>query len=131
MSTTTHTVKNAKGTAERIAVTHDRYNAVQYDFYIPVAIWSHPSVKTFLTRLLSIEQGATIFNGLTGVWQGEQEQTRIYRIILRSDRYQRDNVTSAFAGEIGRLMAELAVSQFAQQAVLYTETDIFMNLSVK
>jgi heme/copper-type cytochrome/quinol oxidase subunit 1 len=131
MTTTTHTVTNNSGTAERMTVSHDRSNAVQYDFYIPEAIWNHESVQTFLTRLLSIEQGATIFNGITGVWQGDEEQTRIYRLILRSDRFQRNNVTSAFAGEVGRLMAELAVTPLAQQAFMYTETDIMMHLSTR
>lgn len=130
MSTTSHTLQNQAGSAEHVTVSHSRCPAVQYDFYIPTAIWDTPPVQTFLTRLLSLEPGATVFNGLTGVWQGETEHTRIYRLILRASQFQRNNVTDALRPEIGRVMAELSLTPQHQQAFMYTETDIQMNLSV-
>ena len=128
MGTTNHTVINASGAEESITITHSRYNAMQYDFYIPSSIWSHQAVQTFVNRLLSIEPGATIFtNGLIGIWHGDTEQTQIYRFILRTDRLEKKVMTGALQAEIGRLMADLASTPLRQNTFCYTETEIVMN----
>lgn len=129
MCTTSHTLQNQSGSASRVTVSHSREVAVQYDFFIPTAIWNERSVQIFLTRLLSLEPGATVFKGLTGVWQGETEDTRIYRLILRASQFQRNNVTDALRQEIGVLMATLSLTPQQQQAFMYTETDIQMSMS--
>lgn len=122
---TTHTVQTGGGKGYRVSVHHEDYQATQYEFYIPEAIWNHQSVQTFIERLESIEPGATIFQGLVGVWQGQPEQTRIYRMILRAGQFNPANTRSALHGEVGRLMADLSASkQSAQDAFLFTETDI-------
>ena len=131
MCSTSHTVRNQSGSAESVSISHDRCRAIQYDFYIPAEIWDAAPVQTFRTRLLDIVPDATIFNGLTGIWEGTAEQTRIYRMIVPAARFQRNNVTNAFRSEIGRLMAELVVTPQTQQAFMYTETEIEMNLSTR
>ena len=70
-----------------------------------------------------------MFNGLTGVWRGEEEETRIYRLIIRTQQFNRDNVRTSFRSEIGRMMAELSAIKLEQEAVLFTETEITMALS--
>ncbi len=78
-----HTVQTGCGSGYRVRVDHDDYAAVQYEFYIPEAIWLCPSVQTFIRRMQSIEPGATVFHGLIGVWHGVSETTRIYSLVLR------------------------------------------------
>lgn len=125
MGTTRHTITNASGTAEEIAVNHTRHDAVQYDFYIPSAIWNDEAVQTFLGRLLVIEPGATIFtNGLIGLWHGDTEQTEIYRFIVRTDKLDKKVIDAALELEIGQLMADLAPTPLKQKAFCYTETEI-------
>ncbi len=126
---TNHTVEDAQGQAVRVTINHSHYQAVQYDFYIPVSIWDATRTQTFLERLLSLQSGATVFNGLTGVWRGDQEETRIYRMILRADQFDRNNIRTAFQNEVGSLMADLSVTSLRQEAVLFTETAIALSLS--
>jgi hypothetical protein len=122
---TAHTVQTNVGTGYRVKVSHKDYTAIQYEFYIPEAIWNHPSIKIFIQRLESVEPSATIFRGLIGVWQGEPETTRIYRLILRRGRFDPNNSRAALHGEVGRLMADLSASpQHAQQTFMFSETDI-------
>ena len=129
MPTTNHTVTTRDGSTRSVAVGHSRCAAVQYDFYIPTAIWDMLPVQTFLTVLQSMEAGATVFNGTTGVWQGEPERTRIYRLILRADHLRRNDVADALEREVGDLMANLSLTPQHQQAFMYTEAEIEMNLS--
>lgn len=130
MCKTEHTVQTGDGQNCRVSANHEDYRANQYEFYIPEAIWSHQSVQTFITRLASIEPGATIFQGLVGVWQGEPEQTPIYRVILRTGQFDPANTRSALHSEIGRLMADLSASdESAQDAFMFTETDIRVTMT--
>lgn len=125
MCKTEHTVKVPVYQAHRVSVSHEDYEAIQYEFYISEEIWDHSSVQTFLERLESIESGATIFAGLVGVWQGEPEQSRIYRKIIRAGQFDLANARAAFHSEIGRLMADLSASaESAQDTFMLTETDI-------
>jgi hypothetical protein len=129
MCTTSHTLQNQGGSEEHVTVAHSREAAVQYDFYIPTVIWDTPPVQTFFTRLLSLALGATVFNGLTGVWQGEPEQTRVYRLILRANQFQESSVTDDLRQEIGVLMAGLTLTPQHQQDFMFTETEIKMNMA--
>jgi hypothetical protein len=129
MCTTTHTVADKNGQAKHVNVKHVRIDAIQYDFYIPAKIWKAKRVQTFISRLGSLESGATIFLGLIGVWNGEAEQTLIYRMILRANKYNRNNVASTLRSEIGNLKAELSVTKERQDEFMYTETEIKMNQS--
>jgi len=126
MCTTSHTLHNQSGPAEHVTVTHSREAAVQYEFYIPQAIWDTPPVQTFLDRLLFLEPSATLFNGLTGIWQSKAEETRVYRLIL-SGQFQRSNVINTLRQEIGVLMAGLSQTPQHQQNFMYAETEIQMN----
>jgi hypothetical protein len=36
-------------------------NVVQYEFYIPAAIWDHSAVRNFITKLGQLDPNATIF----------------------------------------------------------------------
>lgn len=127
---TEHTVELPQGSGYRVSVDHDDYNAIQYDFYIPRLIWELPSVKLFVKRLDSIASGATLFEGLTGIWKGDREGTNIYRKILRGGRFDPNNTRSALHGAVGRLMADLSASpEFAQEAVMFTETPVNVTLS--
>ena len=130
MLKTYHTVKTCSGSGYQVSVDHEDYAAVHYEFYITEAIWSLASVQTLITRLQSVEPGATIFSGLVGVWEGTQEKTRIYRLVLRAGRFDAKNMHEVLHNEIGRLMADLSASpQHAQQAFMFTETDIRVTMT--
>ena len=125
MCQTEHTVQTDEGQGYQVRVSHEDYVAIQYEFYIPETIWDNPSIQTFLQQLGSIQPNATIFQGLVGVWQGEPEQTRIYRMILGAGQFAIGNVRAALHSAIGSLMAELSGSaEHTQDTFMFSETDI-------
>jgi hypothetical protein len=104
--------------------------AVEYEFYIPNAIWSHPSVQAFIKRLQSVVGGATVFGSLGGVWQGKPEATRIYRLIIPVDQFDIDNTRASLHSEIARLLTDLSGSpKHAQQTFMFTETDVRVTMA--
>ena len=128
---TDHTVKLPQGSGYRVAVDHVDYAAIQYDFYIPRLIWELPSVKFFIKRLDSIEAGATLFEGLTGIWKGEREGTNIYRKIIDGRKFDPNNTRAGLHAAVGRLMADLSASpEFKQDAVMFTETRINVTMGM-
>ena len=111
-------------------VEHETYEAIQYDFYIPENIWTHRAVQRFIDRLQSVEQGATVMSRLSGVWQGEPEQTGIFRIIVPASRSDAAEGRAALHQEIERLMDELAGdAASAQEAFMFTETAVRASVS--
>jgi hypothetical protein len=132
MPTTTHTHQPLKPGAQTVAVDHDHYGAVEYEFYIPAAVWDHSATWSFIQWLQALEPGATIFKGATGVWLGQLEDSYIYRMIPRDGRYDRTNVRDALHAEIGSWHAKLATwIESAQQAILFTEIEIRATLSTR
>jgi hypothetical protein len=108
----------------------DDYEGVQLDFYIPEAIWDHHAIRGFLDRLQYLESGATIFNGLLGVWQGEPEYTRIYRMIRRADQVDYVGMMNTIKADIAGVMAELSTSDASgQQAFMFTESRVLVSLT--
>lgn len=130
-SPTQHTIKTKKGSAARVSVRHADYCAVEYEFYIPALIYRRRATKRFITRLQSIEPGATVFKGLQGIWRGESENTHIYRMILRGGRFDRKNVRTTLQNEIGALLAALSQlpGKVPQEAVMFTEREVHGVLS--
>jgi hypothetical protein len=129
-ATTEHTVKLPQTSGYRVAVDHEDYEAIQYEFYVPRLIWELPSVRLFIKRIDSIVQGATLFGEPTGIWKGEREGTNIYRKIVKRDQFDPNNTRAALHSTIGRLMADLSASpEFAQEAVMFTETKINLTMS--
>lgn len=116
------------GTAVRRDVTIETYAAIEYEFYIPAAIWDHQAVRVFRDELQSLEKGATIFKGTIGIWQEITEQTHIYRVTLRRDRFQPDNFVQAIQNRIARMMADLTESLEAwQEEVIFTAKEIMVS----
>ncbi|MBI5722415.1 MAG: hypothetical protein HZA50_00510 [Planctomycetes bacterium] len=127
---TTHVVKAGPGQEHRVRIAHEEQAAVQYEFFIPEAIWEHPSVHAFRQWLASLEPGATIFAGMVGMWDGRPEPTRIYRTILRSGLFDPAKTRATLYNEIGRIMAELSNSAHdAQESFMFTEVDIRVIMS--
>ena len=127
---TEHTVLSGCGKGIPVRVSHHDYRAVQYEFYIPEAIWPLNSVQTFITRLQSVVFGATVFRGLIGIWQRQPESTCIYRVIVPHNQLDANATRLVLHQEIGRLMAELSTSlQHVQQAFMFTETEIRATLT--
>ena len=130
MPKTPQSVPRGSGRRKRGRVGLGDRTAVQYEFYIPHAIWSHPSVQAFMKRLQSVVPGATIFGSLGGVWQGKPEATRIYRLIIPADQFDMNRTRATLHGEIGRLLADLSASpKHAQQTFMFTETDIRVTMA--
>ncbi len=113
------------GTAVRRNVAIETYSAIEYEFYVPAAIWDHAAVRIFLDELLSVEKGATIFKGTIGIWQQTTEITHIYRVTLRRDRFSPDNFVQTIQNRIARLMADLTESLDAwQEEIIFTAKEI-------
>jgi len=135
MSETDHTIRPAQhGEAERVKVTPNDYAAVQYEFYIPCSVFSHSATRLFLERIQSVENGATVFSGLTGTWQDkatgreETEPVAIYRVIIHGQRFQQERARIAIQNEADRLLALLSEWQESRQTEFwFTETNIHVN----
>jgi len=111
-------------------IKHHGYAAIQFDFYIPEKVWSNQHTQAFFRRIQSIETNATVFDGLTGVWQGEKESTRVYRVAIPARHFDRKSLREAFQKEIELLLVNLADSpEVAQQSVLFTESELRVSLS--
>jgi hypothetical protein len=65
------------GNGSKITIEHDDDQSIQYEFYIPAAVWSHTVVRTFIQRLEQLAPGATIFKGATGVWHNKTTYVNI------------------------------------------------------
>jgi len=115
-----------------IESTHEP-DVVQYEFYIPAAIWDLPAVRKFISQLASFDPNATIFKGTTGVWQGDEEDTHIYRLIRKPSPEISDAKTQQYlCGLIGEMMAQLSEwTESDQEAFLFTETKMSSTLSKK
>ena len=109
-------------------IEHLNYAAIQYEFYIPRQIWNLEAVRLFIERVDSVQSGATVLPHVVGVWLGDREGTRIYRKIIRSARIARDSLRQLFEDEIRRMMRDLPPAN-QQDAVLFTENEIFVSLS--
>jgi hypothetical protein len=130
-NTTTHTVRPLReGGAKPVVVSHEDYCAIEYEFYIPAAIWAHSATQTFIHRLQSVEPGATLFTGLHGIWRGQSEYTHVYRLILQACRFDRRNVRMTLQTEVGVLMAALSTwEESRQEEVWFTEREIHVSRS--
>lgn len=111
-------------------VTHDDFDAVEYEFYIPAAVFDHSATKDFIARLKTIQPSATISKGLQGVWQGSTEDTNIFKMVLRKGQFDAAQLRSVLRSEIGRLVASLSAwTESKQGSVLFTEREIHVCLS--
>lgn len=119
-----------------IEATHSTKTMIQYEFYIPAAIWSHRAVLAFINALEQITQGATIQKTATGVWEGEEEDTNIYRMILQLNEALIDGVPAQLQyrrrlqDAIGGMLADLAAwKESFQDAFMFTEKEIVVTFS--
>ncbi len=127
---TTHTIATDRGEGCQVSIDHDDYEATQYEFYIPEAIWKHKAVGILLKRLEDFASSATAFSRLAGVWDHKPETTRIYRMVLRAEQFDPAETRAVLHNEIGRLMAELSGDAgCAQDAFMFTETPIRVTMS--
>lgn len=91
------------------------FEALEFDFFLPTAIWDHQAVCAFRDDLAAVEPGATIQHANTGLWNGEAEGTRVYRLLLRVGAFDPDRVTRWLHRRVGRLADELAGDAAARQ----------------
>ena len=104
---------------------------VQYEFYIPAAIWDHSAVRDFIKNLGGLDPSATIFKGATGVWQGDQEDTHIYRLIRGpgAEKMPRQTVRNHLWNLVEEMMAKLSEwGESVQKAFFFTEAKISSTL---
>lgn len=130
MASTEHEIASGQGQPRRVRVTHDIHPAMQYEFYIPEAIWNHAAVRRMLTRLEALAPGATSFSRLAGIWDHKPETVRIYRIILRCEEPGLEGIRQVLREQVGQLMAEVAgEARSAQEAFMFTETAVQVTMS--
>jgi hypothetical protein len=116
-------------------VDHSRKSSVQYEFYIPAAIWSHTAVRVFraaLHRALSAG-GATVV-AATGLWAGAQEDTNIHRVIVGprkgEDSVNRIALRALIEPEVGKMLVSLAEWRESEQdAFFFTEAELERSLA--
>jgi len=132
---TTHPVNPLEpGPKIKLKVRHNSFESVQYEFYIPAAIWSHRAVLKFISELENITQGATIQKTATGVWQGEEEDTNIYRMIVRPKKgtieTMQSRVRARLRNAIGEMMVTLAEwGESYQSEFMFTEVKLLSTTS--
>jgi hypothetical protein len=63
-----------------VSIRNKVIKAIQYDFYIPIAVWHHPAVRTFKNSIGTLVGGATVFKGATGVWTEEKESGQVQTV---------------------------------------------------
>jgi hypothetical protein len=112
------------------SVAHRSCKAYQFDFYIPKNIWKVPVVKNFFDALSHLG-GATVFDEETGIWKGEKEKTQVFRLVVLEGDLPLASVRDTLREEIGRLMAILSTTKYAQETMMYTETAIRLYLAEK
>ncbi|MGC2160402.1 MAG: hypothetical protein WA634_00705 [Silvibacterium sp.] len=111
-------------------VDHVDYDAIQYEFYIPHAIWNHRSVRSFIRDVNSISQGSTEFPKVKGEWMGTTENTHIFRKIFEASQLGAEQFRKAIRKELGRLMVALSQSKRSKQdTFMFTESLIHVMLS--
>jgi hypothetical protein len=110
------------------SVAHRSCKAYQFDFYIPKNIWKVPVIKHFFDALSHLG-GATVFDEETGIWKGEKEKTQVFRLVVREGDLPVASVRETLREEIGRLMAILSTTKYAQETMMYTETVIRLYLA--
>ncbi len=102
--------------------------SMQYEFYIPAAIWKHSAVKVFVDKLRNLDRGATIFKGVLGIWKDEQEDTYIYRLILGPEEATDDyfnRIHETLCEGIAEMKVKLSEwKESAQDDFLFTETKL-------
>lgn len=118
------------GPESKIEFDNEDNVAYRYEFFIPAAIWRHTATVAFLNTLQAIEPNSTVFKGAVGAWKNEVEDVNIYVMILKKGEWNPDNVRTGLRDAIADLMARLAEwRESIQQAFLFTETTIRMNLT--
>lgn len=118
----TSKVTKAGKLAQR-SVEHSSCKAYQFDFYVPKNIWKIPVVKKFFDAISTLG-GATVFDDEIGIWKGEKETTQVFRLVVRESDLAITNVRETLRCEIDRMMVALLKTKHAQEAMMYTETEI-------
>ena len=118
-----------KGDTDEVTIEFENNVCVQFEFYIPAAVFRHSAVRRFLNRLDKLAAGATISKGAIGAWEGDEEDVNIYRVILAGD-FDREAVRSMLHSEIADVMASLAESkETVQRTFIFTEAELRLDCS--
>ena len=129
MKQTRHRKPKGHDAGALFTVDHDSYVAVQFDFYIPAAIYKLPKIEGLRKSLADIE-GATVFENETGIWEGQPEKTHVFRVILRPGKLDLDDARSQIKNVIGEFMVDVSDSQkHRQKAIMFTETRVEVALA--
>lgn len=118
------------GDEEKVVARHKTKTVIEYEFYIPAAIWEHRAVVAFISHLEKHTKGATILKTALGVWEGQPEDTNIYRMILELGEATQVNIREQLQDAIGDMLAGLAEwIESYQEAFMFTEKEIIFTLS--
>jgi hypothetical protein len=98
--------------------------ADEYEFYIPAVVWEHAATRKFLAWLTSDIEGATVFNGAVGAWEGQVERTHVVRVLVRQG-----DTGERFRSEARRLMREWGRSDSTrQESVMYSRREVMVTI---
>lgn len=128
MKQTKHRKLAGQDAGTLFTVDQDSYLAVQFDFYIPALIYELPKMSRLRKSLSDIE-GATVFENETGIWEGEPENTHVFRVILRPGKLDLDDARTQIKQVIGDFMVEISDSEHKQQAIMFTETRVEVSVA--
>lgn len=116
-----------------IDIDHHNYVALQYEFYIPAKVWTHRAVRAFFDTIQGNGMpGATVLKTATGLWEGAEEDTNIYRaVVWPKDPQGTATIRDWLQDEIGKMMAVLAEwFESRQEEIFFTETPMAASRSV-
>lgn len=115
-----------------VSIQHKVIRAIQYDFYIPIAVWHHPAIITFKNNIGTLAGGATVFKGATGVWTEEREGAQgvpieedvyIWRIVVPGDAKTAEIYRNGIHSYIATMMASLSECDLSRQGeFMFTES---------
>jgi hypothetical protein len=124
-----------------VFIGYDVIMAIQYDFYVPIAVWHHPAVIDFKNSIGTLSPGGTVFKGATGIWREEkeggtlgnpvEEDVYIWRIVVSGDPMQAEIYRRGIESYVAEMMARLSECDLScQKEFMFTETLIIHDKTV-
>lgn len=99
-----------------------------FDIYLPEALWALGALELFVTRILTLAPGATIYRGASGVWNTQSEGLRVLRISIEvtdangSVIFDVPNLRVAFRDAATSLLVDLQSQHgHVEQAIFFND----------
>jgi hypothetical protein len=95
--------------------------AIEFEFYVPAALWRRKATRTFLNEVYGFVEGATLIGGARGAWHGQSETTHLVRVVIESSGMELSRFMSAIGRAAKRLMEAWHEGGAGQEMFLFTQ----------